>query len=346
MSSIAKALGVSTVTVSRALSGKEGVSGDLGERIRRKAKKMGYQYSRMPQNTPAGRRKNIGILIGEKYLGETAYYWLFFLKLLSLLKERNYMGVLEVVTAGEELSLAPPGFIRENKVDGVILLGQLAEEYLKMVHRKAASCVFLDFYSNIEGCDCIVSNNFMSSYSLTRLLIGKGHRKIAFIGSSPTTTSIVDRYMGFCKAMMEEGLPYDEGIPDRDSKGYGYGEINLQLTKYTAYVCNNNQLAGDVIRQIQRNSMKIPEDISIAGFDNADTAITNGVSVTSVEANIDVMCEAAVNTIIKHIENEDYIPHGNLYIDAKIIEKQSIAAPKPETAAEPGDAPALQGEVR
>jgi LacI family transcriptional regulator len=185
--------------------------------------------------------------------------------------------------------------------------------------------VFLDFYSDLEGCDCVISNNFLASYKLTKLLLAKGHQRIAFIGSPLITTSIMDRYMGFCKAMMEEGLPCAEAIPDRDSRGIAYHELELDLGNYTAYVCNNDQRAGSVIRQIRGRSLRVPEDVSIVGFDNADPDITDNIGVTSVAANIDVMCNTAVNTIINHIEHEDYTPQGKVFIEAKIIEKQSIA---------------------
>jgi LacI family transcriptional regulator len=327
MSDIAKELGVSTVTVSRALSGKEGVSGALEAQIRHRAERLGYRYNGMPKNMLTGRYNNIGILIGEKYLGETSYYWLFFLKLLHTIKERKYMGVLEVVTDKEEASQNVPFFLKENKVDGLILLGQMSEDYLTMIHKRAGCAVFLDFYSDLEGSDCIASNNFLASYKLTKLLIDQGHRKIAFLGASSVTTSTLDRYMGFCKAMIEKGLPYDEGIPGQDSRGYS--NISLDLSKYTAYVCNNDLLAGLVIRQIRQKSMKVPGDISVVGFDNADPAITDDVGVTSVETNIDVMCKTAVNAIIKHIEHENYTPQGKVFIEAKIIEKQSISPPKP-----------------
>jgi LacI family transcriptional regulator len=328
MKDIAKELGVSTVTVSRALSGGEGVSGEMESRVRQQAEKMGYAYNALPKSMRTGRYNNIGILVGAKYLGQISYYWLFIQKLLQILKGRDLMGVVEIVSDEEELSRATPSFIRLNKVDGLILLGQLEDGYLSMIAKRTPSCVFLDFYSEIGGCDCIVSNNFLSSYNLTKLLIERGHRKIAFIGSTSATTSILDRYMGFCKAMIEENLPYGEGIPDRDSHGHGFTEFHFDAAQYTAYVCNSDQTAGKFIRQIRRAGLNVPADISLVSFDNAGAAITGDIGVTSVELNMDTMCETAINTVINHIENEEYKPKGKIFIESRIIEKESIGSPK------------------
>jgi LacI family transcriptional regulator len=323
MRDIAKKLNVSTVTVSKALSDKDGVSDSLRARIKQQAEKMRYVYNSMPQSMLKGRNFNIGILIGTKYLGESSFYWIFFQKLLSVLKQRKYLGILEIVTAQDEAHLVPPVFMETNKVDGVILLGQLTDPYIGKIVAENPLCVFLDFYSTIGKCDSIATNNFFASYKLTKLLIDKGHKKIGFIGTTCATTSILDRYLGFCKAMLEAGLPQDAPIADRDEQGYAYQNISLKIGNYTAYVCNNDQLAGTVIRQFRRQGIYVPEDISIVGFDNADSEITDGVDVTSVAINIDAMCEAAATALLRRIEDDDYKPQGVMFIDAQVIEKQS-----------------------
>ena len=75
MSDIARELGVSTVTVSKALNGKDGVSSDLRKLITLKAADMGYVYNSLPRNMRTGRNYNIGIVISEKYLGIASFYW-------------------------------------------------------------------------------------------------------------------------------------------------------------------------------------------------------------------------------------------------------------------------------
>ncbi|GHV57165.1 LacI family transcriptional regulator [Spirochaetia bacterium] len=323
MSDIAKEFGVSTVTVSKALTGKDGVGAELRAEIKKKAGQMGYVHNSLPKNIPQGRSYNIGILIAERYLGESTFYWKFYQKLLNSLKKTDYSGLLEIVSEEDEAQCDEPAFINAHKVDGVILLGQLSNAYLTMITQKMPRCVFLDFYSEIGEADCVASNNFLGSYNLTKLLINAGHQKIAFIGSTSATTSILDRYMGFCKAMLEAGLSYDNALEDRDARGF-YTDIPLHLEKYTAYVCNNDHVAGIVIRQLRLGALMVPENISIVGFDNESITVTDGVGVTSLEVNITSMCNDALSYLIAHIENEHYTPHGRSFIDGTVVVKQSI----------------------
>jgi LacI family transcriptional regulator len=275
-----------------------------------------------------GRTYNIGILIASKYLGESAFYWIFYQKLLDLLKKTSYTGILEIVSDEDEAKGVVPSIVASNKIDGLILLGQLSDPYLSALASKVKQCVYLDFYSETGSCDCIAPNNFMGSYSLTRLLIAAGHKKIAFIGSISATTSILDRYMGFCKAMLEAGLSYDPAIEDRDRKGLYLAEFKLNSGHYTAYVCNNDQVAGIVIRQLRHMGIAVPKDISMVGFDNESETVTEGIGITSLSVSIDNMCEMAINSLVQHIEAEEYIPMGMSFIDGKIVVKQSITSPK------------------
>jgi LacI family transcriptional regulator len=326
MSDIARELSVSTVTVSKALSGKEGVSSDLRKAIVLKAEELGYVYNSLPRNMKEGRHYLIGILIASKFIGESSFYWIFYRELLRVLKQTPYLGVLEIVSDGDETNCVVPSILRGKRIDGMIILGQMRDPYIAMITSKIAQCVFLDFYSEIGSCDCVASNNFLGSYNLTKLLIAAGHKRIGFIGSTAATTSILDRYLGFCKAMMEAGLSCEAAIEDRDGRGI-YIEITLCLEDYTAYVCNNDQIAGIVIGQLRKLGMEVPKDISLVGFDNESEVVTAGIGVTSLEFNIAGMSELAVSLLMRHIESPGYIPRGRSFIDGRVVEKQSIAAP-------------------
>jgi LacI family transcriptional regulator len=246
---------------------------------------------------------------------------------LQAFKKTSYLGILEIVGDRDEMDCAAPAFVDQQKVDGLILLGQFSDSYLAMITGKTGRCVFLDFYSDIGACDCVASNNFLGSYNLTKLLIGAGHTAIAFIGSTSATTSILDRYMGFCKAMLEAGLSYEAAIEDRNKNGT-YIPLSLRADCYTAYVCNNDRLAGTVIRQLENCGLRVPDDISLVGFDNESKTITADVGVTSLEVNTTAMCDAALAFLIQHIENGAYAPHGRSFIDGTVVLKQSIAPPR------------------
>ncbi|MDR1470420.1 MAG: LacI family DNA-binding transcriptional regulator [Spirochaetaceae bacterium] len=328
MRDVARELGISVVTVSKALAGKEGVGEQLRQKIVRKAAELGYVYNNLPRNLLYGRNYNIGVLVSSRYLGFSSFYWRFLKQLLVALKKTAYSALLEIVEADEEAGAVIPSFIRDNKADGVIVLGQFSDTYLSFIAEQTKKRVFLDFYSEIGSTDCIATNNFLGSYNLTKLLIEAGHEKIGFIGSPKATTSILDRYVGFCKAMLEAALPYDAAIEDRDARGVYLDQMDIRPEHYTAYVCNNDQLAGAVISNLRGRGCRVPEDISLAGFDNDNETVTAGVGVTSFEVNIQAMCDAALRALIGHIESDDYKPQGVLLIDGRIVEKASIARQK------------------
>ncbi|MDR2070635.1 MAG: substrate-binding domain-containing protein, partial [Treponema sp.] len=303
-----------------------GVSETLRKTIMLKAEELGYVYNSLPRNMREGRHYIIGILIASRFIGESSFYWVFYRELLRVIKQTSYLGVLEIISDEDETNRAVPSILSAKRIDGVIILGQMGDPYLSMITSKIAQCVFLDFYSGIGSCDCVASNNFLGSYNLTKLLIAAGHKKIGFIGSTAATTSILDRYLGFCKAMMEAGLPSEAAIEDRGSKGV-YIDIMLCPEDYTAYVCNNDQIAGIIINQLRKLGLEVPRDISIAGFDNESEVVTAGVPVTSLEFNIAGMSELAVSLLIQHIESPEYVPRGCSFIDGRVVVKESIAAP-------------------
>ncbi|MDR3249044.1 MAG: LacI family DNA-binding transcriptional regulator, partial [Treponema sp.] len=157
MGDIARELSVSTVTVSKALGGKDGVGIALRKLIEEKAAEMGYVYNSLPRNMLLGRNYNIGVLISDKYLGENSFYWIFYQKLLHSLKQSPYLGILEVVESGDEEASTPPALLAANRADGLILLGQFPDDYLSMITKRTRRCIFLDFYSEIGHCDCVAS---------------------------------------------------------------------------------------------------------------------------------------------------------------------------------------------
>jgi LacI family transcriptional regulator len=327
MSDIAEELGISTVTVSKALTGREGVGERLRKAIIEKAADLGYVYNGLPQTMRVGRNYVAGILISAKFLGEASFYWVFYRNLLAAFKETEYSGILEIVESDEESHCAVPACIATNKVDGLILLGQFPDPYLAMIAAKVKRLVFLDFYSDIGSCDCVASNNFLGSYTLAKLLIDVGHTRIAFVGSSSATTSILDRYMGFCKAMLEMGLPYEPAIDDRDEHGR-YVDFDLRVGEFTAYICNNDQVASIAITRLRKLGLEVPDDVSIVGFDNESELLTAGLGVTSLDVNVQAMSRTAVATLIEHIEHNEYQPRGVTFIDGKVVAKRSVAPPK------------------
>jgi len=123
MKDIASALNISTVTVSKALSDKEGVSIELREKIKETAEAMGYRYNRLAKGMKEGKSYNIGVLIAERYTinDGDAFYLKIYQNIVKILSNRNYYGIMELVTAEDENNGTIPNVILDNKVDGIIV---------------------------------------------------------------------------------------------------------------------------------------------------------------------------------------------------------------------------------
>ena len=183
MKDIATAIGVSTVTVSKALANKEGVSDELRQKIKDKASELGYVYNPIPKSMLDGKVNNIGILVSKKFLvrGYDVYFQIYE-TIVEKLTEFGYYGLLEVLTKQAEFDCETPRVVRESKVDGIILLGQISFPYIQMIAASGIPFVLLDFYGSYEGMTSVVADNFYASYMLTSYLVKNGHRQIGFVG--------------------------------------------------------------------------------------------------------------------------------------------------------------------
>jgi LacI family transcriptional regulator len=315
MRDIAKALNVSTVTVSKALNDKDGVSEQLRETIKEKAKEMGYVYNPIPKLMLNGMTNNIAILVSKKFLvrGYDVYFQIYE-TIIEKLSKFGYYGILEVLSKQAEFELEMPRVLRESKVDGLIILGQISEPYLSMVSNQKTPFVLLDFYGSYENMDTVVADNFFGSYMITSYLIKNGHRKIGFVGNYKSTSSIIDRYMGYMKGLIENDCVenVDEYIiMDRDQNGQ---PIELELPKKmpTAFVCNNDEVANQLIVKLREHGYKVPDDISVVGFDNFEKIQNLTLGITTVEVDFITMATSSVEVILTKIQNKNYNPGRKL----------------------------------
>jgi len=326
MKSIAIEMGVSTVTVSKALTNKEGVSQELRQQIKKKAEEVGYVYNPIPKQMLEGKVKNVAILVSKKFLvrGYDVYFQVYE-TIVEQLSEYGYYGLLEVLTKQSEFDCETPRAIRESKVDGIILLGQISPEYLKMISSHSMPFVLLDFYGSHENMTAIVADNFYGSYMLTSYLVKNGHQKIGFIGNYRATSSIMDRYMGYLKSLIENGLNTNNEkylVMDRDIYG---ARIDLVLPNEmpTAFVCNNDEVANMIINKLSQHGYRVPEDISIVGFDNFEKVFNQKLGITTVEVDFITMGKVSADIIVKKIKDEEYNP-GRQLIGCRMVIRDSV----------------------
>lgn len=327
MADIAKKLNISNVTVSKALADKEGVSEELREKIKQVANEIGYRYNSAAKSLKEGLNYNIGIIIPERYIDVGAsFYWQMYKKVADELMKSNYYAVFEMLKTSDEQQSVMPKMVNDSKVDGVIVLGQVKKDYFNMIKSIPVPVVFMDFYEKDNNQDFIVTDNVYSMYLLTSHLIEMGHKDIGFVGNMKSTSSIQDRYLGYMKALIENDIDIAKCqkwyISDRTNEGE-YIDLELPETLPTAFVSNCDKMAYELIGKLSKEGYRVPEDISVVGFDNYVFSMEGVISVTTVEVDMKTMAQAAVDIVLKRINNAK-IGRGIRQISGKIIYKDSV----------------------
>lgn len=331
LSDIAERVGVSTVTVSKALSGQKGVSEEVREKIRSIAEDLGYQQPSAVRKSQNHKNFNIGILISERFLVKyESFYWQMYQAVATRATAEECFTMLEVIGKAEEESSRMPKLVQERKVDGIIVIGKMMDAYLQHLNTEAGiPVIYLDYYNGREASDSVISNSYYGTYELTYYLYRMGHRKIAYVGTLLAMESITDRYFGYQKALLELGLEQKKGwvLDDRHIETGEIDTVNmLQIPKDmpTAFVCNCDLTASFLIKKLKDNGYRVPEDISVVGFDNYLYPGLSDIQITTYEVDLKEMAKKAVYNMISKISNENYKP-GIHIVEGHMVLKESVA---------------------
>ncbi|MCQ2582294.1 MAG: LacI family DNA-binding transcriptional regulator [Treponema sp.] len=327
LSDIAEQLNVSTVTVSKALANKEGVGNDLRKKIKMLADQMGYSQKKTAQDDTPAITGNIGILIPSRFFNTNgSYYWLIFNSLSKELLKRNYYSIMELLSDQDEENLTIPRMLQDNKIDGMIILGQVDSDYIEAINTNYENIILVDFYTNNTSFDSVSTDNFYCSYIMTKYVISQGHKKIRFVGNFNSTTSERDKFMGFQKAMMEHNIPCDvkEIINDRNSDD---SYINIVLPENfqmpTAFICCSDDSAATLISLLEQKGYKVPDDVSVTGFDNHLANPQGTVPLTTIAISPEDTANAAADLIIKKITGQSYIK-GRHTVGGSLVVRNSL----------------------
>ncbi|HWT76662.1 MAG TPA: substrate-binding domain-containing protein [Mobilitalea sp.] len=281
MKDIAQMLDISTVTVSKALSDKEGVSTELKDRIKAAAEELGYRYNSLAKGMKEGKSYNIGVIIADRFIKDDtdAFYLKMYHNVVKALMSENYYGIMEIITSETEKELAIPN---------------------------------------------VISDSFYGAYTLTNHIISLGHREIGFVGNIFATSSILDRYLGYYKALITNKIEVNEAwiIQDRGEDGV-YVDFELPDKMPTAFFCNCDSVAYLFIRKLKMMGYRIPEDISVVGFDNYIFASLSSPKLTTVEVNMEMMAETAVHAVMRKIEG-DSRSLGRKVISGNLVIRDSV----------------------
>lgn len=326
LADIAERVGVSAVTVHNALTGRKGVSDEMREQIRNVAQELGYRPPSAVRRQERERTlKSVGVLISERYLADyTTFYWKMYQEMAIAATDKGCMTTVEILKHGMEDNLLLPRIVEERSVDGLIVIGRIARAYIHALKSAAEMpVVFVDFYDKELAGNAVIADNFYGMYLLTEYLFECGCERLAYIGSIRSSSSILDRYCGFYKSLLEHDVPLPPEwlIEDRDEMGY----INFELPKEMpdAFVCNCDLTAGILIMKLEAAGCRVPEDVSVIGFDNYLYPGFPDKKITSYEINTKAMVKIALEKVLRQIRN----PASGLglsVVSGQIVEKESV----------------------
>lgn len=328
LADIAERFGVSTVTVSKALSGQKGVSEELREKIVTLADELGYQ-PRSAQSRKEKTNYNIGVLIAQRYLGSyDNFYMQMYQQIVSCATAQACFTVIEIVSAEAEEQAVVPMLVQKNRAEGLIVLGKMQKSYLEnLKSRTGRPLIYLDFSNEEQDVDAVISDNYYGAYQLTNYLFDMGHTKIGYVGTLLATASITDRYLGYVRALMEHGVAVREEwvIDDRDIEtGEMYREgLSLPGELPTAFFCNCDLAASILVRQLGERGLKVPADISVAGYDNYLFTGLCEVELTSYEVDMKEMARRAIRRLVKKMDGEVFRPSVTI-VEGRLIPKESV----------------------
>lgn len=330
LADIGAQLGVSTVTVSKALSGQKGVSDTLRKQIVELAGSMGYVPPSKEPRQAKNRSYTLGVLVGERYIDKyDSFYLEMYKQITGRAIARECFAVMEPVSVDAEKNHTMPKLVTENRVDGIIVMGRLSWGYLEFLNENSSlPMIYLDFCDNKKEADAVISDSYYGAYRLTNYLFEMGHKRIGYLGTVLATGSITDRYMGYLRAMMEHGCEVrPEWIIDDREKEQGSidAESYIRLPKElpTAFVCNCDLAASFLIKKLEAEGLKVPQDISVVGYDNYIYPGMCDVEITTYEVDIKEMARRAVHTLIKKISGEDY-RHRVYIVEGQLVIKGSV----------------------
>ena len=269
---IAKAAGVSHSTVSRALQGSSLISEETTRHIQETAQKLGYLPSAAARSLKTNRSQALGVIVSNI---DDPYFSEILQGVEEVAQGNNYSLFMAASQQDPERESAIVQAMRQHRVDGVIICSTtFSDEQSRHFSKYDIPIVVVNNQAAEDYRYSIYHDDVDGSRQLTRHLIELGHRRIAYLGNSRSGRTTLDRLAGFRLEMESNGLPVPANsiheIPGSEpEKAAAAVDYFLGLPEPpTALVCFNDMMAIGILKDLQKRGIRVPQEISITGFDN------------------------------------------------------------------------------
>ena len=329
MQTVADKLGITKVSVSKAINGQPGISEELRKKVLSVCDEMGYVMQKPKQNQVS---HNFCVLMHRRFfIEDEKFYTVILYHLNRLCSNSGYTANFCIISEGEEFEPSFTNSLKNGAISGVFLLGEIEPRFVNEILSYRLPIVAIDFNYIDYRIDHVLIDNYESIQTAMRYLIELGHKNFGFSGSLRHSNNIFDRYMGYLKSLMQNGFEINDEWHIVESNYYNSYVSDFYLPEKlpTVFVCHCDKAAYVLVERLKKIGIKVPEDISVLGFDNTEICVNSDPAITSVNVEKDRLAQAAFNLMQNRLSNPAS-EIQRIMINCELIKRESTAAPRAE----------------
>ncbi len=324
---IANQANVSKSTVSRVLNKSSLVKEHKRKAVLEAMEELDFQPNQMARTLAGGRSMTIGIL--TQNIG-SPFYDVVALGVTNGLKGTDYFPILADGQWSADVEEAAIDTLLDRRVDGIILIGgDMPPEDVRQIQERKPLIVTA---REIDGwnSDCIFIDNFKAAYEATNYLIREGHREIAFVSGVAGQQDSQRRQQGFRQAMKDSGITLNPKLCVKGDFGPSSGfdameKLLDQGVEFTAIFCSNDEMAFGARLSLFRRGVKVPDEVSIIGFDDQPMSAFMTPPLTTVKQPGYELGIAAAKAMVQMLDGE---PVSVSDLSTELVIRESVASLK------------------
>ncbi len=329
---VAREAGVSATTVSYVLNKKpsETISAETSQRVLQAVERLHYVPNLNARSLSSRRTNLIGVVIpqtepGKEFMFSNPFYG----ELLSSIEYSARQNGYHLLLTGTRENQSYLSIAQTRSVDGIIIVGTYPSKSLDDLRNIGVPIVLVDSYVTDDAFHTIGIEDRIGAREAVRYLIQMGHEQIAFVSGSIRENGVNNkRYQGYCEAMQEAGLPVLQENLFLGDVSFEFGmdaaaQYVKQGKRQTAAFATADVLAVGMIKSLLQSGVKVPEELSIVGFDDVSAAQMCYPSLTTVHQDISLKGREAVSCILRAIEQPGQERMENI-LPLRLIERDSV----------------------
>ncbi|MCR6514970.1 MAG: LacI family DNA-binding transcriptional regulator [Clostridium sp.] len=324
---VAKEAGVSIATVSRVLNDIDVVNEDTKKKVLDAIKKLGYRPNIVARSLKTQRTKTIGILIPDISSQ-------FYPEIVRGAEDVSNIYDYNIILGNSDFDIEKEKeylrVMKEKMVDGVIYMSSsLQDEILDLINELDLRTILVETKDKEGKLPSVTIDNIAAAVDGTNYMINKGFKNIAFVGvERDAVNAWGDRFKGYQKAMEEANLTVSEELVYtsdlRVKSGYKAAEQFIKSgKKFDSVVCATDELAMGVINGLRDNGIKVPEDVSVMGFNNNVLSEIFYPKLSTISQPSYDMGSVAMRMLIK-ILNKKELDQAHFVLPHGVIERDSV----------------------